>query len=121
MKKAHTFQTYSQRENWVTNNTILFLSRINSYSHRKFEKIMEEILRNEKIGVKIGAQFSQQEKSVSSVFDAVIEQEEFKIAIETKLFDNFSESQLHAHIDGLASNEGKNRVLLALSKNVTAR
>jgi hypothetical protein len=65
--------------------------------------------------------FYQQEKVAKSIFDGNIFQDEFKIAIETKLFDNYSLSQMKNHIDSLSSENGKNRVLLALSKSELSR
>lgn len=117
MQKIHTFQKYSQRENWVTNNTLLFLSRINTISHSKFKKILYSLFENQNIEVVPGINFYQQESSKKSVFDGTIHQPEFKIAIETKLNDNFDLNQLKNHISGLAEEKKENRILLALSKN----
>jgi len=117
LRKIHTFQKYSQRENWVTNNTLLFLSRLQSYNNKKFELVINAILQENNLNLNIGVNFLQQERGSESVLDGAIFQEEFKIAIETKLFDNFSTDQLKHHIKSLSTESGKNRILLALSKS----
>jgi len=117
LRKIHTFQKYSQRENWVTNNTLLFLSHLQSYNNKKFERVINAILQENNLNLNVGVNFFQQERGSESVLDGAIFQEEFKIAIETKLFDNFSTDQLKHHIKSLSAESGKNRVLLALSKS----
>lgn len=117
MGKVHIFQRYSQRENWVTNNTLLFLSRLHDYNNKKFEKVINAILQENNLILNIGVNFSQQGRGANSVPDGTISQDEFKIAIETKLFDNFSIDQLKNHVKSLADVRGKNSILLALSKS----
>lgn len=117
MGKVHIFQRYSQRENWVTNNTLLFLSRLQDYNNKKFEKIINAILQENNLILNIGVNFYQQERGANSVPDGIISQDEFKIAIETKLFDNFSLDQLKNHVKSLSDVRGKNSILLALSKS----
>ena len=107
MRKIHTFQKYSQRENWVTNNTLLFLSRLQNYNNKKFEKVINAILQENNLNLNIGVNFCQQERSTESVFDGIIFQDEFKLAVETKLFDNFSLSQLGAISKVFQKNPGK--------------
>lgn len=117
MGKVHIFQRYSQRENWVTNNTLLFLSRLQDYNNKKFEKVINAILQENNLILNIGVNFSQQGRGANSVPDGIISQDEFKIAIETKLFDNFSLDQLKNHVKTLSNMRGKNSILLALSKS----
>jgi len=117
MRKIHTFQRYSQKENWVTNNTLLFLSRLQKYNNTKFEHVINAILQENNLHLNIGVNFFQQEKGSKSILDGSISQEEFKIAIETKLVDNFSVDQLNRHLKSLAKVPGKNQILLALSKS----
>jgi len=116
MRKIHTFQKYSQRENWVTNNTLLFLSRFQKHNNSKFANLINVILQENNLALNIGVNFYQQERGSESVYDGTISQEEFKIAIETKLFDNFNIEQLKNHINSISNVPGKNRILLALSK-----
>jgi len=121
MGKVHIFQRYSQRENLVTNNTLLFLSRLQDYSNKKFEKVINAILQENNLILNIGVNFYQQERGANSVPDGNISQDEFKVAIETKLFDNFSLSQLKDHVKSLFKESGKNRILLALSKSEVSK
>ncbi len=117
MGKVHIFQRYSQRENWATNNTLLFLSRLQNYNNKKFEKIINAILQENNLILNIGVNFDQQKRGANSVPDGIISQDELKIAIETKLFPNFSLDQLKNHVKSLSDVRGKNRILLALSKS----
>ncbi|HVT61994.1 MAG TPA: hypothetical protein VHD33_00700 [Legionellaceae bacterium] len=116
MSRIHYFQRYNAKENWVTNATLLLLSRLYHYSPSKFKTVINEIVSEEnKVELEIGVVFSQQLAGLSSVVDGVISQESFKIAIETKLNDNFIASQLKNHLQALAHAPGK-KILLALSK-----
>lgn len=116
MSKLHYFQRYDSKENWVTNSTLLLLSRLYHYNRPKFEKVLNSILADSNLSLNIGVNFSQQQWGQSSVVDGVIFQESFKVVIETKLYDNFSTDQLIRHLDAL--NDGySQRILLALSKS----
>lgn len=119
MSRVHYFQRYDSKENWITNSTLLLLSRLYQYNRIKFERVINAILEDNKLGLNIGVIFRQQEKGSWSVVDGVIEQESFKIAIETKLYDNFTVNQLERHLDILLKNSGR-KILLALSRNKVA-
>jgi hypothetical protein len=116
MSRLHYFQRYNSKENWVTNATLLLLSRLNHYSRLKFETVINSILTDSNLSLNIGVSFTQQEWGKNSVIDGVISQESFKVAIETKLYDNFSKDQLIRHLDVLADSYSE-RILLTLSKN----
>lgn len=116
MSKLHYFQRYDSKENWVTNSTLLLLSRLYHYNRLKFERVLNSILADSNLSLNIGVNFTQQQWGQSSVVDGVIFQDSFKVVIETKLYDNFSTDQLIRHLD--AFNDGySQRILLALSKN----
>lgn len=115
MSKIHYFQRYHSEENFITNSTLLLLSRLYHYNRQKFETIINNIL-GETIELNIGVQFTQQEWGTKSVIDGIISQNSFKIGIETKLYDNFSIDQLKRHLD-LFSDDYNKKILLALSKN----
>jgi hypothetical protein len=111
MSKIHYFQRYSQKENVITNNTLLLFSRLYNESPHKFKLFLNE-LTNE-YDINVGVNFNQQEKGKGSIPDGSIYQSSFKIAIETKLSENFSISQLTNHLHSFKSESSK--VLLALS------
>lgn len=119
MSKIHYFQRYDQKENWITNSTLLLLSRLNYHSRSKFENVINGILSESNIALKIGASFVQQEKGKNSVADGAISQSSFKILIETKLYDNFTLDQLKRHLGGFEEKQG-GQILLALSKGVVS-
>lgn len=110
MSSVHYFQRYSQPENVVTNNTLLLFSRLYNQSPFKFKLLLNELA--DELDLDVGVNFSQQEKAINSIPDGFITQESFRIAIETKLADNFSVNQLANHLNSFGNENAK--VLLAL-------
>ncbi len=112
----HYFQRYSQRENWVTNSTLLLLSRLYHFDRAYFERAMNVILDSGKAGISTEVTFSQQlgGEGGANIIDGLITQPSFAIAIETKLYDNQTEAQLTRHLDSLRK-PADVKVLLALS------
>lgn len=111
MSKVTHFQRYSQKENVVTNNTLLLFSRIHEYSSRKFERLLFELLSLE---FDIGPNFVQQVGSGTSTPDGIISQSSFKVLIETKVDAWVNTDQLYRHLMSFGAEE--KRVLLLLSK-----
>lgn len=88
----------------ATANTILLLSRLYSHSPDKFFQFLQEInciQDNEQLKI----HFQNQEKDPDSTPDAIIRQESFKIAIETKLSakGKFNLVQLNNHLKSFGS------------------
>ena len=88
--KIHYFQRYHEIENVATANTMLLLSRLYSYSSDKFFRFLKSEFFSDSFEPELV--FTLQEKSVSSIPDATITQEGFKIVVETKLSDWFYET-----------------------------
>lgn len=101
--ETHYFQRYHSKENVDTANAMLLLSRLYLNSPKSFFSFLNNLVEDIDIDVELKVVF--QEKNKSSVPDAAIMQESFKIAVETKLHNNFAEKQLLHH---LASLEGYN-------------
>lgn len=80
------FQKYSQRENTVTNNTLLMLSRLNDLNTTYFKSIIER-LNEGNVDQAYYPQpiFTQQVNMTKGVIDGHIEVKPSKIVIETKL------------------------------------
>lgn len=110
MSKIHYFQRYHQKENVVTNNTLLLFSRLYNYSPNKFKEFIDTLI---DIEINVGIDFSQQTKSNLSIPDGVISQNSFKIVIETKLSDNFNNHQLTSHLEEFKNEQ--TQILLALA------
>lgn len=80
------FQKYSQRENTVTNNVLLMLSRLNDLNVNYYRSIIEKL--NEGINYLPQASFKQQvgnREIQNGIVDGLIEVKASKIIIETKL------------------------------------
>ena len=94
--KIHYFQRYHTKENVATANTMLLLSRLYQYSTDKFFRFLNSLFFPENFEPEIV--FRLQEKSSSSVPDATITQESFKVVVETKMSDWFYTDQLERHL-----------------------
>jgi predicted DNA binding protein len=116
MANVHYFQRYSAKENLVTNNTLLLLSQIYSYKEEYLETMLGEI--NDGLEVPIGLNFKQQVAGENSVPDGVIEQNSFKILIETKRGKGFREDQLKNHMNGFG--DEKYKILLVITTSETS-
>ena len=110
MNATHYFQRYSQRENVVTNNTLLLFSRLYAHNPYSFAAFINECLN---ISLDIGVSFAQQTPSQRSTPDGLISQSSFKIVIETKLDQNYDLDQLERHLSTFTNEE--HQILLLLS------
>ncbi|MBQ8843492.1 MAG: hypothetical protein IJ016_01705 [Elusimicrobiaceae bacterium] len=112
--KAHYFQRYTQRENVATANTILLLSRFYQYSSGKFFRFLKENFLADSFEPELSFNLQVKKGQSSSVPDATIEQESFKIVLETKLNgEKFEVNQLIEHLKSF--NNEKCKILLTLA------
>ena len=112
--KIHYFQRYHSKENVITANTMLLLNRFYHYSPEQFFQFLKITLFEEGFEPEIG--FQLQERHKTSVPDATIIQESFKIVVETKLpGDHFRLDQLRRHLESFGSE--KYKVLLTLARD----
>jgi len=121
MRSIHYFPRYSQRENTVTNNTLLLLLRLMDFSRSRFEDFLTQLAGEAELDfapqwLRIG----QQEKTLNSVVDGFIAQDSFKIAVETKLEPVFRFDQLSHHLDAFADEDHRLLMLLAPSRPADA-
>ena len=98
MSKVSYFQRFSQRENHVTNNTLLVLRYLYQSSPLKLQQVLSSFLDDE---LEIGLSFEQQVRKSVSVPDAVIEQKPFRIVIETKLGNGLDHGQIRRHVTSM--------------------
>lgn len=98
MSFIHYFPRYSQKENMVTNNTLLLFSRLYNYSNIKFNRFINAVFEDKNIELDTSVRFSQQERGLGSVPDGIIQQESFKIIIETKLYGQENLEQISNHV-----------------------
>jgi hypothetical protein len=114
MQSIHYFPRYSQRENAVTNNTLLLLLRLMEASRTKFEEFITSLAGDADLEfspqwLRIGQQHGTRE----SVVDGYIAQDSFKIAVETKLTPQFAVSQLERHLEIFSREDHRLLLLLA--------
>lgn len=114
MSRVHYFQRYSQRENVVTNNTLLLFSRLYNHSPARFEDFLNALSGDGNLTFDVGMQFAQQAGNAkgNSVPDGLITQKSIKVVIETKLHGNYGLSQLSSHLESFEHED--TQVLLLL-------
>ena len=111
MGRVHFFPRYSSKENAVTNNTLLLLSRVHSEAPELLEEFLTDLA--DGVTVQVGPAFGQQVREARSVPDGILEQPSFKVVLETKLGDRASVSQLKRHLEAFEDEDTK--VLLILT------
>lgn len=111
--KVHYFQRYTQKENVVTSNTILLLSRFYHSSPDDFFRFLKESIFIDDDQFEPEIQFALQEKEQNTVPDATITQDSFKVVVETKLSDWFYTEQLQGHLEAFSTE--KTKVLMTLA------
>lgn len=102
MSAINHFQTYSQRENHVTNNTMLMLRHVYRTSPQLLQDVLQALLDEDE--VEIGPRFEQQVGAAHSVPDAVLSQKPLHIYVEAKRGDGLYDDQLKRHINSIAEN-----------------
>jgi len=100
MSNVSYLQRYSQRENHITNNTLLVLRHFYRVSPRKFENILSDLIEDSN-ELSIGPFFNQQERMKNSIPDAVIYQAPLSIYIEAKLGENIDREQFSRHLKSI--------------------
>lgn len=123
MSNIHYFQRYSQKENMVTNNTMLLFSRLYHHDTNQFNTFIktlfeesEHFLNHHDFDMTIN--FMQQKRGEGSIPDAFIKQQSFKIVIETKLYGQENLQQLKKHCESF-SNEDWQILLLIDKKEIS--
>ncbi|MEY8201258.1 MAG: hypothetical protein RPS47_18630 [Colwellia sp.] len=115
MSKVHYFQRYTQKENVVTNNTLLLFSRLYNNNPLRFETFINSLLSDSDVSCDIGPVFTQQQgnNTGSSIPDGAITQKSIKVLIETKLYNNQDKGQLIRHLAGFKKED--TQVLLLIN------
>ena len=101
MSQISHFQVYSQRENHVTNNTLLMLRHVYRVSTALFESVLQSCI--DDCNFSIGPQFVQQQRESDSVPDALISQKPFNLYIEAKPFIGLGDDQIVRHLKSIQS------------------
>ncbi|SDY29573.1 PD-(D/E)XK nuclease family protein [Citreimonas salinaria] len=119
MSAISHFQRYSQRENHVTNNTLLMLRHVYRSSPRLLEDVLQALLEEDE--VEIGPRFEQQVGAVYSIPDAVISQKPLHVYVEAKRGDGLYDDQLKRHMRSIAEKKHpeNSAFLIGLTTNST--
>lgn len=112
MSEISYFQKYSQKENHITNNTLLMLRHLYQSSPLKFEKFLINAF--DDINISIGPNFEQQIRASKSVPDGFISQKPFNIFIEAKDNGNLDKGQIERHLEH--AEKSNNAFIIGLTK-----
>lgn len=96
--KIHYFQRYHSKENVITGNTLLLISRLYHYSPSKFHSFLKSLVGAEFQDFDTDVRFDTQIKNIDSVPDGAIKQNSFNIVVETKLGKGFDLPQIKKHL-----------------------
>ena len=94
------FQRFSQKENHVTNNTLLVIRHFYRSSPQKLNLLLNALLEEE---VSVGLEFQQQIRGTHSVPDALITQQPLSIFFEAKLGGLLDDDQILRHAESIKS------------------
>lgn len=119
MSNVHYFPRYSQKENMITNNTLLLLSRLYKNSSDKFDSFLTNLCEEEDIQITTGMSFKQQERTGNAVPDGKIYQESFKLIAETKLYGQENIEQIKRHLQAF-DNEDTSIFLFIDKEDISA-
>lgn len=111
MSGIYYFQRFSQKENVVTNNTLLLFSRFYHYNTIRFQDFLSDLFGNVP-GLQVGPQFEQQVRNKGSIPDGMISQTSFKVVIETKLYGNYNKDQIIQHLNKFENEDLKILLLI---------
>jgi len=113
MSNIHYFPRYTQKENQVTNNTLLMMKQLYDFHRLKFGKFIAGLTDEVEVPTNFDLQFSQQEGTGGSVVDGCITQESIKIVVETKRYGgNFDGDQLVRHLGAFGQEDHQILVML---------
>jgi len=117
MAEVGFFPKYEQKENRVTNYTLLILKQLYNESPKLFQDFLVNLIKDNNNNIDVGVNFWQQKgfecDNGKSILDGVIKQCGFTIFIETKLSDWFYSDQLKRHLANIVKEEGK-KIFLTL-------
>ena len=108
------FNNYNQKENRVTNYSLLILKLLYKESPGLLGEFLSGFL-PPNVNINTEPTFRQQEVSKGSVVDGFIYQESFSLIIETKSYDWFYNDQIDRHIGNRINKEDNNTIFVALS------
>lgn len=115
MTRITYFPRYTQKENFVTNNTLLLMHRLYDDNRRRFQRFLGLLLEDKDdapIG-EIGLRITQQVGTSGSVLDGYLHQPAVRIAIETKLSGvEFDVDQLLKHLEAFETGASGYLILL---------
>jgi hypothetical protein len=117
MAEISYFQKYSQKENHITNNTMLMFRHLYRHAPLRFEQMLKDIISDATID--IGLLFSQQVKAENSIPDALITQKPISIFIEAKADGELYPEQIQRHAQSVVKAQlpKGSAIIIGLTKN----
>ncbi len=120
MSKVSYFQKFSQKENCITNNTLLAFKYIYQFAPKKMDAILQALTESENQEyTKVGLQFENQVNGSNSRPDGCIIQNPINIFIEAKLGNDLYDQQINNHIESIKNTKDifGRKYLICLTKD----
>ena len=119
MSGIHYFQRYHGKENVHTANAFLLINRLYQYKPRYFYEFLDNLVEGEMSEYDFRVNMTLQAKSTtdrdSTVPDAMIMQNGYRLCVEAKLGDWFDIRQIEGHLKAFSALDTKYKIFLSLS------
>ncbi len=119
MANIHYFQRYHTEENVHTANAFLLINRLYQYNPQYFYEFLKGIIDDPQLDYQFQLSMTLQTKSKkgknSTIPDAMLMQNGYRICVETKIKDWFYPSQIQGHIEAFEKCDTRYKLFLTLS------
>ncbi|MBR5479527.1 MAG: hypothetical protein IKU84_05060 [Clostridia bacterium] len=119
MAGIHYFQRYHGKENVHTANAFLLINRLYQYKPQYFYKFLDALVEDEQSGydfrINMTLQAKAENKKGSTVPDAMIVQNGYRLCVEAKIEDWFYIEQIEGHLKAFDALDTKYKIFLSLS------
>lgn len=119
MSNIHYFQRYHSKENVHTANAFLLINKLYQYNPQYFynflDTLVEETSMDYQFRLSMTMQVKSENKKGSTIPDAMIVQNGYRLCFETKIGDWFYIEQFKGHIKSFSQLDTKYKIILSLS------
>lgn len=126
MANLHYFQRYHSKENVHTANAFLLINRLYQYKPQYFYSFLDTLVENEtnneyNFRLNMTLQTKSEQKKGSSIPDAMIVQNGYRLCVEAKIGDWFYIEQIKGHLKSFDNLDTKYKLFLTLSNENECR
>ena len=125
MANIHYFQRYHSKENVHTANAFLLINRLYQYKPQYFYSFLETLVEDEQYDydfrLNMHLQIKSEHKKGSTIPDAMIVQQGYRLCVEAKIGDWFHIGQVKGHLKSFDKLDTKYKIFLTLSNENECR